>query len=218
MDPQNAWRLFKEYWELALLVATWLGVGVVWLRRRWDWARRRFDERVNFSLTYVDRTDPAAPRLLLRTLTEESAQDVWRNAYGVAQVKRAAARTTALEPLLSLPDAEQQGVVNRGALNLLAGLFPGTFVGHALGQETGQAEFVFGLTFERYGRGHDDKLRVIVVQEQTLRWLFEQGGDKQVAFEVPTHSDRVDTLRSIYDTLRAGNPSEQIGRVVLGVG
>ena len=51
----SLWQLFMEYWELALLVLTWLAISVVTLRRRKDWKRQRFSEQVNFSLNELER-------------------------------------------------------------------------------------------------------------------------------------------------------------------
>ena len=53
---RGLWQLFMEYWELALLVLTWLAISVVALRRRSDWKLQRFSEQVNFSLNELERT------------------------------------------------------------------------------------------------------------------------------------------------------------------
>ena len=86
-------ELVLDNWEVALLVATWTVIGVVAIRRRYEWQRRRFVEQVSFSLNILTERG-GSQLLLLRTLLEDSATNVWLNEFGVSRVVRAARRTT----------------------------------------------------------------------------------------------------------------------------
>ena len=69
--------LLLDHWELVLLVATWSVIGVLAVKRRYDWRQRRFTQQVNFSLNELERAPDGSRRLLLRTLLEDSAGNVW---------------------------------------------------------------------------------------------------------------------------------------------
>jgi hypothetical protein len=114
--------LVLQYWELALLVATWSVIGVLAAKRRYDWKQRRFSQQVNFSLNSLVDAD-GSRMLLLRTLLEESAARVWINDYGVGRVLKAARRTTDERPFLQITEARDRDIVMVAVLNVLWG-FP----------------------------------------------------------------------------------------------
>src|SRR5262245_48861672 len=92
-------HLIRQYASTIVLVLTWLGIGLVYLRRRADWHKKHFLSQVNFSLNYVVDNG-----LAIRTLVETSASEVWLNEYGVRKVYAAAKRTTPTQPFILLPD------------------------------------------------------------------------------------------------------------------
>lgn len=50
---------------LIALLATWIGIAIVYFRRRSAWGQKQFPDLVNFSLNYVDGRS-----LAMRTLAE----------------------------------------------------------------------------------------------------------------------------------------------------
>ena len=126
--------LVLDHWELALLVITWSVIGVLAAKRRYDWQQGRFSQQVNFSLnTLVDEN--GACTLLLRTLLEESAAQVWINDYGVSRVLKAARRTTVERPFLRIAEARDRDIVMVAVLNVLSERFSDAFVARALGPQ-----------------------------------------------------------------------------------
>ena len=135
-------------WELALLLSTWSAIGAVSIRRQYDWRHRRFTQQVNFSLTTPVQRD-GAEILLLRTLLEESAANVWLNEFGVSRVLKAARLTTPEMPFLRIVQRHDRDLVMNAVLNVLSERFSDAFVARAVGVPIKTDIFLFGLTWER---------------------------------------------------------------------
>ena len=117
-------------WELALLLITWSAIGSVSIRRQYDWRRRRFTQQVNFSLTTPVGRD-GSETLLLRTLLEESAANVWLNEFGVRRVLKAARLTTLEMPFLRILRRHDRDLVLNAVLNVLSERFSDAFLARA---------------------------------------------------------------------------------------
>ncbi len=211
--------LLLDHWELALLVATWSVIGILAAKRRYDWQQRRFAQQVNFSLnTLID--EGGARMLLLRTLLEESAQQVWINDYGVRRVLKAARRTTVDRPFLQIADARDRDMVMVAVLNVLSERFSDAFVARALGIPTRTDTFLFGLTWERYGEMKNQKLRVMVIKRSDLQSMFDNQTDaREIDVAEESHRPRIRTLRRM-DELRTSSHADDrsaIGEIELGM-
>lgn len=207
----------KQYGSTIALLLTWGGIAVVYLRKRSDWLRKSFLGQVNFSLNYVENNT-----LLLRTLMEEPANDVWLNDYGVKQVTRAAEQVTLEQPFLLMEDENDMEFIKRAVLNVLSERFAEAFVARAQGVPVKSATYIFGITFEKYADLRTRKLRVLLMEENTLKTLF--GPDNQgtnLAVVNPLHQDRLTSLRVMYQLWMKQQGSEQrlhpLGRLELGV-
>ncbi len=217
---RSAGQIFMGYWELALLLLTWLAIGVVTLRRRKDWKGQRFSEQVNFSLNELERAPDGGSRLLLRTLLEDSARSVWLNEYGVKQVLRAAERTSLDQPFLVVEPQADMDLAQHAVLNVLSERFSATFLARAVGVPTQSARFLYGLTWERYGEMRTQKLRVMVAREEVLEALFgDEGLASSVAVAAESHRPRLKTLAAMYGLRNSEDPKRRalIGEVELGV-
>ncbi len=217
---RSLWQLFMEYWELALLVLTWLAISIVALRRRSDWKRQRFSEQVNFSLNELERAPDGSCRLLLRTLLEDSAGNVWLNEFGVKEVLRAAERTSVERPFLVIEPQADMDLVQHAVLNVLSQRFSGTFLARAVGVPTKSARFLYGLTWERYGEMRTQKLRVMVAREEVLEALFgAEGLVSSVEVAAESHRPRLRTLAAMYELRHSQDPGKRalVGEVELGV-
>ena len=155
--------LLFDHWELALLLITWSIIGAVAIRRRYDWRQQRFTQQVNFALNTLIERD-GARILLLRTLLEDSAANVWLNQFGVNRVLKAARFTTLEDPFLRVTDTQERDVVMIAVLNVLSERFSDAFIARAVGVPIRTDVFLYGLTWERYEGMKTQKLRVIIIK------------------------------------------------------
>jgi hypothetical protein len=212
---QHFMEFMKHYWSGLALVTTWAGIGIVALRRRRAWQRKQFLTRVNFSLNYV-----VGDQLAMRTLLEEEAVRVWPNEYGVRKVFGAAARASVEQPFLILADRKDQGFVNRAVLNALSEQFAQTYLAAALGLPICTATFVFAVCYEKYEDIRTLKLRVLVVEEQTLKRLFgPEALASRLQINNPIYRSRLNSLRTMHDLYLKDSTAEfpALGRVEMGV-
>jgi hypothetical protein len=207
--------VLRPHWNSLALLLTWVGIAVVYLRRRSQWRRKQFLAQVNFSLNFV--RDGA---LVMRTLLEKPANQVWLNEYGVRKVLAAAQRTTAGRPVVVLADPRDMDFANRAVLNQLSEQFAATYLAEALGQPVRAATFRFAITCERYEEIRTLKLRVLVVQEQALTDLFGPA-DAAAQVEAPgvVLQARLTTLRGMYELYLRDKGADRpvLGQVELGV-
>ncbi len=208
------WDFIKEYWELFALGTTWVGIVMVYIRRRQQWRRKTFMRQVNFSLNYVD-----GQTLMLRTLLEDTALRVWLNEYGVGLVVAAAAKTTEAQPFIPIDSESDLNYIQRAVLNVLSEKFASVYVARSLGAPVKMEEYLFGITCEKYGRMRTQKIRVIIIRERDLKSLFATDRAAEIKFVSTVHEDRFKTLKVMY-WLHANNDeskSRMIGKVELGV-
>lgn len=103
------------YQSVIAVLISWLGVLFIWSRSRSDWARKKFIRQVNFSLNIVEDGN-----LLLRTLRESQARDVWLNDYAAKRVIAAARRATTDRPFLSIRSRDDLGFMHRAVINAVS--------------------------------------------------------------------------------------------------
>jgi hypothetical protein len=212
---QQFMEFMRPHWSALALVATWIGIAIVAVRHRLAWRRKQFLTHVNFSLNYC-----IGRQLAMRTLTEARAVDVWPNEYGVQKVFAAAARTTAGAAFIVLKNPKDQDFINRAVLNVLSGRFAETYLAAALGAPVKTATFCFAVTFERYPEMRTLKLRVLIVQEQTLEDLFGPAGEaKKLEVRNPVYKIRLTTLEAMYALHVKDKVSAHpvLGRMEMGV-
>jgi len=206
-------------WELALLLITGSAIGAVSIRRQYDWRHRRFTQQVNFSLTTPVERD-GAEILLLRTLLEESAANVWLNEFGVSRVLKAARLTTREMPFLRIVQRHDRDLVMNAVLNVLSERFSDAFVARAVGVPIKTDSFLFGLTWERYGEMKTQKLRVILIKRTDLQSLFDEGsGKREIGVIEASHRPRIETLRRMFELWSSSNQEDRdmIREVELGI-
>ena len=212
-------NLLLDHWELALLLITWFAIGVVAIRRRYDWRQRRFTEQVKFSLNTLIQRD-GSQILLLRTLLEENASNVWLNEYGVSRVLSAARLTTREKQFLSITQQHDRDLVMIAVLNVLSERFSEAFVARAVGISTKTDAFLYGLTWERYGEMKTQKLRVIVIKRSDLESMFEaRSRTDEIGVVEESHRPRLMTLRRMYELWTSSSQTDRdmIREVELGM-
>lgn len=212
---QHLAEQFKHYWNTIALLATWVGILIVWYRRRTEWRRKQFLNQVNFSLNYVVNNT-----LAMRTLLETTAQLVWLNDYGVKAVFAAAGKTTVDHPFIVLDDPKDQDFINRAVLNTLSEKFADTYLAAALGGPTRVGSFCFAITCEKYEEIRTVKLRVLIIEERTLLDLFGPGGKGgQLQLTHVVYKARLKSLQAIHDMYLKDKTSDRqvLGHMEMGV-
>jgi hypothetical protein len=206
----------RQYGGALSLAFTWGALAWVYLAKRSDWSQKQFLGQVTFSLNYV-----LAGRLVMRTLVEVSAQNVWLNDLGVRQVRRAASRTTQDQPFVQLPDDSDMNFVYRAVLNVLSEKFADAYLAESMGLPVESSEYRFAITMERYSDIRTLKLRVLLVGARELETVFASNPPKghAVAVSNALYRNRLQTLHAMHDLhRRAGEPGVlKLGRVVLGI-
>lgn len=205
----------RPHWNTLALIVTWIGILVVALRRRLQWRHKRFLTQVNFSLNYRSGNS-----LVMRTLLERDASEVWLNAYGVKLVNAAAARTTPQNPFLLFKDTKDQDFINRAVLNVLSGRFAETFLAVSLGAPVRSATYSFAITCEKFEDIRTIKLRVLLMSEATMLDLFgPERSAEPMQIRNPIYQARLTTLRAMYDLYRKEQTTDRpiLGKVELGV-
>jgi hypothetical protein len=212
---RDFFEALRPYWSTLALLATWAGIGFVYLRRRSQWRRKQFLTQVNFSLNYVkDGT------LAMRTLLERPASQVWPNEHGVRMVLAAAQKATVDEPFIVLRQAKDMDFANRAVLNVLSERFADTFLAASLGVPVRAATYCFAITCEKYEEIRTLKLRVLLIEEQMLLELFgPRDGAAGLKIVSQIYRARLQTLRALYRMYvrdrESGHPV--LGEVELGV-
>jgi hypothetical protein len=197
------------------LVLTWAGIGLVYYRRRSDWAQKQFADQVNFSLNYV-----IGDMLAMRTLLECTVKDVWLNDFGVKKVRAAARLTTPEQPFILLEDQADRDFVHRAVINTLSERFAAAFVAEALGVPVHTGKFIFAITYERYDIMRTLKFRVLIMEERTLVQLFGPGGrGDSLQVSNPVFLARLKSLRAIYELYAKDQATRKglVDQVQLGV-
>lgn len=211
----NVANFLKQHWNTFALLVTWVGIAIVWYRRRTEWRRKQFLSQVNFSLNYVVNNT-----LVMRTLLETAAQQVWLNDYGVKAVFAAAAKATIEHPFIVLDDPKDQEFINRAVLNTLSERFASTFVAAALGAPVRSGSFCFAITCEKYEEIRTLKLRVLIIEENTLKEMFGPAGKgNELQVTNPVYRARLKTLQAIHDMYVKDQTAAKpvLGHMELGV-
>lgn len=193
MDWNNvatgAWGILREHWPKALFSLCALAVGTWWGKRRAraEWSKKRFLDRLNFSLNSIqDGT------LLIRTLAEMNCRDVFLNEIAAERVQVAATKTTAQNPILPLSPDERWYMLN-AVLNEMSERFAVGFLKRDLGQTVQSAQYLICLTYENAGDLKTRKIRAMVVRKELLLNLPAE----VPKFERPHHSTRFNTLKQL---------------------
>lgn len=208
-------EFLRLYGPSVALGATWAGIGFVWWRRRSDWGKKQFLSQVNFSLNYVQDD-----QLVLRTLVELPAAEVWLNEHGANLVAKASKKASVEQPFIYLANPKDQDFLHRAVLNVLSERYAEAYLAAALGLPVRRESFVYGITCEKYGEIRTLKVRVLIVRAATLVELF--GPARQVDRCPPGNvilQARRRTLGVMYNHFVEDQDREHrvLGRVELGL-
>jgi hypothetical protein len=192
---KQIWHEISPHLAMLGFVATWFGIGLVYLRRRSEWRRKSFLNQVNFSMNYIEQGG-----LHIRTLFETTVAEVWLNHYGINQVTKAAGRTRPDQPFILLDNPDDMDFVKRAVLNTLSERFADAFLARSLNRPVISATFCFALTYESYADMRTRKFRVLIVEVEALKRDFTRSTDgTELLVDESRHRDRLEVLRTMRD-------------------
>lgn len=163
--------LILDHWTKLLYLA--IGAVVYWLYRRWrdhrEYQTAQFNSQIIVSLTTIrDGT------LQLFTLNATQVEDVFRNQMIRSLVMGAASKTTVADPVLRFDREKDRRFAYMSVVNHVSSLFRDGLVALAVGRPVEAIRFLLALTWERDGDMVTQKLRVMVVdRESLLNWPEE---------------------------------------------
>jgi hypothetical protein len=213
MNPLFAiFDLLNDYSKniLSYVGSACLGALFMWWRdrrHRQRFLNKEFPNHVNFSVNYFN-----GPTLVMRTLMETTADQIWLNPYVVQLVAKAAKNTTAEDPILHLADKTHMDFLTRAVVNELSELTAETFLARSLGQNVATANYVFAVTYEKFKDIRTLKLRVLLIREDDMPKIAAAGEQPEI-----TLRDRLTTLKKMYEVYSNPETRNMLGRVELGV-
>lgn len=197
---------FVNVWGAVIAIGlSWVGYGIYRWQRRREWRSKTFMRQVNFSLNEV-RDDT----LVLRTLIEDTADNVFLSDVAVTRVLSAARGTTKDNPFVAMNDDADHSYMMRAVLNIISTRYSEAYLSRAMGNEVETKTFVFGLTCEVTENVITQKLRVMLIEEELLTSQFgPEGTPDELNVVVPTHVDRIKTLKKMAQLYLSNEPSEK---------
>lgn len=179
----------EAHWVKFVTAAAFMALGWYFGKRRAraEWRRKEFFDRLNVSLnSFRDG------KLLIRTLLEKTAQEVFLNSVASETVIDAARKTTEENPILPLPEDDYWYFLN-AVLNEVAEKFSEGQIRRDAGGSVVTCMYTLCLTSECAGDIKTRKVRAMLVQTALLDNLPE----KAPAFEQQNHATRWMTLNQL---------------------
>ena len=212
MDSINWGVLLTESVFAALVEGLALGAIAlyVWYRRRQALAQGKLEDVVLLSFNFIEKNKENQPQLAFRTPLVGSLNDIFMNDQLVAMIKKAAAKTTANDPIIRLPNEQLHNMMHRGLVNFSNQLNTQGQVAALTGQAFKEEEHLLALTYEP---GAITKLfRIILLKDSFFNEL--DGVGEELTFALPYHRDRLTTLAAIRNESLADKDREATQRIL----
>ena len=178
-----------EHWAKVAVGASLMAIGWLfgWIKARGRWKRKEFFERINFSLNSINDN-----KLQIRTLMEESADNVFLNKVAVNRLLSAANSTSSKNPVIPLSKDDYWFYLN-AVLNEVSEKFAAGFIRRDVGHKVEPHRYTLCLTNEFDGAIKTRKIRVMLVRTEVLSNLPTE----MPQLESPNHKTRWKTLKFI---------------------
>lgn len=181
--------LATEHGLKLLTAAAFTVVG--WFFGRWraarSWRKREFFNRLNISLNTIHDG-----KLLIRTIREDTCEEIFLNAVAVELLINAAQNTTKESPFVPVAKEDRWFYLN-AVLNSLSETFADGLFRRDAGKPCEILRYVICLTNESDGEIRTRKIRAMVIRKDTLLNLPE----KRPVLESPNHAIRWVTLQQM---------------------
>ena len=183
--------LVVEHWVKILVGLVLFGAGRWWgrLRSRKEWKSKDFKRRVTVSLNSLEHD-----KLLIRTVLEKEAAEIFINDEAVAMLLEAARKTDEKDPIVHLPESDRWHILN-AVLNEIAENFKAGLFARDMGLSVKVQRYLFCITREVAGGMKARKIRVMMVRPEILE--AEEFDTSGVELEQPQHSTRLETLQAM---------------------
>lgn len=156
------------------------------------WKQRDFLDRLNVSLTSIDKGV-----LKIRTLFEMDVDEVFLNGVASAQIIALAKRTTPVDPFIPMAKDDVWYYLNP-VLNEISERFSLGYLQADAGRAVTSEQYLLCLTCERAGDVRTQKIRGMVVRKSLLLDLPEE----EPIYESPSHATRWKTLQQMLQRYR----------------
>lgn len=178
--------LITEHWLKALTGIAFAIAGwwIAKIRANRQWQQREFYHRINFSLNCI-----VNGVLQIRTLSEQTCEDVFLNESAVEQLVKAAQKTKPGLPLIPLPQKDCWFFLN-AALNEMSEQFAVGLLQREVGRTVSVERYLICLTNECDGEVRSHKVRAQVIRKSLLLNLPKD----RPKFESDNHLVRWETL------------------------
>jgi len=193
-----------------------VGVTFILLRHRAkkQWTRRQFLSRVGFSYHYIDKWNN---QLAVRTLIERDLSHILLgNTSAISLVLKAANKVSIDQPFLTF-SSRDGWVIKNSVLNEISTINPKGFL-MANHESTIHKWFVFGITCEKDPLITQQKLRVILIEENDLKLIGDKEHFEKIIADNIFLKIRMKTLKTMYEEFKKcdfNKDSERLGKVEL---
>lgn len=202
-------EFLQEHWlkalgalALTLFTGFW-GFLVAWRK----WKTRQDLDVIHYSQNTIQQR-PTGPKgeperwLILDVYAENSLSEEITHPIPRRLIRKAAKRTTVEQPFLYFDEDDRWQLLNLVRLAIAEQFRHGAVAKLSKRAQVDEVECIFALTYERYKKMRQGKIRVMVVPKELLD--RPETLDGELRFESPTHVDRVTTLKRMRDDYRRG--------------
>ena len=218
----RATELVHDHWTKALGWAAALLFSTIWA---FFLAWRSWRNRQDLGVIHVSQNTiaqrPTGPKgaaeswLVLDVHFEDPLEQVISHPIPRRLIRRAAKKTTEKQPLLLFPPADRWYVLNLIRLAIAEPFKVGAAAKMATNAHVEEVECVFALTFERYAKMRQGKIRVMLVPKSLLD---DPNSFRQpLRLEAESHRDRIATLLAMQTDFCKGNDSQYCMNVRLSI-
>lgn len=183
----------------------------------WGWfiARRRWKARHDYNVVHFAQntiqyrdtgTDNKPEPWLILDGNEDEIGKVITHPVAAKLIVKAAKQTTEHQPFLRFDPNDRWYVMNIILLAIAEDMKGATRAKLSRKSVVDEVPCVFALTYERYPKMRQGKMRIMIVRQSVLDAPDELDHDFRV--EAPSHKDRVKTLRLMQADWRKGDKRE----------
>lgn len=179
-------EIIDEHWVKFVTAGAFMLVG--WSLGKWrarrQWEKKEFMDRLNVSLNIIQDG-----KLMIRTLIEKEAADIFLNEAAVQKLKQAAQKTSSDNPIIPFAKADYWFFLN-SVLNEISEKFAFGQLQRDNGVPVKVVTYLICLTNECDGAMRTRKIRAMVIRKELLSKLPEE----KPKFESHNHERRWITL------------------------
>lgn len=206
-------ELVQEHWLKAVGALALTLLSGAWT---FFWAWRKWRSRHDMDVLHISQNSielrPTGPEgalepwLILDVHSENQLSNDITHPMPRQIIKKAASRTTESQPFLLFSDADRWHVLNIVRLAIAEPFKIGTAAKMLPEAKVGVVDAVFAMTYERYSRMRQGKIRVMIAPKKMLE--DPNAFHREFRYSSPQHSDRLVTLKKMQEDFLKGEKSQ----------